>query len=572
MGASVLLTGVLGWFPLHAGATNRTDGSASPSPAPTSLTTTLSGGGASGTIISVPENTAVTDSATLSGTNASNATGTVAYRVYSDSACTKLVWPTLSNHDESRESVQSIVTPGTVPDSTPVSFSEPGTYYWQATYSGDADNQSSTTKCGTVTEQVVAPANNAAQGSSTANPAASGGPATADPASTPAPTTSGNQSGNGTTHANVAPTPSSPTATSLNARLSGGGQSGSTVSVAPHTAVTDSATLSGPNAAHATGAVTYSVYSNAGCTAVAAPGAPEAITTPGSLPPSNPVSLGTAGTYYWRASYSGDAANQSSTSPCGAVIERVLASTGGHDGAGQGHTTDSATSPGPTSTTHPDGDHTKTKTTGGKSTGPSGKTGSGGKKPGNNATNSSASANALVSPAVDPANAIVSDITDFTPTDFGPNDDGTYPCTSSDIGTPPDCTGVAQALGFPINFFGTEYTAVYINNNGNLTFDSPLSAFSPFSLENQGHVIIAPFFADVDTRAGNTVNFGTGTLDGHKVFVVNWPASAVLRKRQRHRRLPGDPYRSGRPGHEYTGRRLRHRVQLRLDPMGCRGG
>ena len=56
-----------------------------------------------------------------------------------------------------------------------------------------------------------------------------------------------------------------------------------------------------------------------------------------------------------------------------------------------------------------------------------------------------------------------------------------------------------------------------------MTFDSPLSAFTPFNLSSTHHVIIAPFFADVDTFAGNVVTYGTGTVDGHAAFAVNWP-------------------------------------------------
>lgn len=56
-----------------------------------------------------------------------------------------------------------------------------------------------------------------------------------------------------------------------------------------------------------------------------------------------------------------------------------------------------------------------------------------------------------------------------------------------------------------LNFFGTNYTAIAINNNGNITFGSGgLSTFTPFGLQNGGIPIIAPFFADVDTRGGET--------------------------------------------------------------------
>jgi hypothetical protein len=78
-------------------------------------------------------------------------------------------------------------------------------------------------------------------------------------------------------------------------------------------------------------------------------------------------------------------------------------------------------------------------------------------------------------------------------------------------------------LGFAANFFGTTYTALYVNNNGNVTFDVPLPIFTPFDLKSSQRAIVAPFFADVDTRIGNVVTYGTGTVDGHPAFGVTWP-------------------------------------------------
>src|SRR5262249_33912865 len=89
--------------------------------APTTLSTSLSGGGASGAAITVPAGTAVTDSATLAGAVASGATGQVTYNVYSDAKCTQLV------HGGSP---QSITTPGTLPSSAPVTLSAAGTHFW----------------------------------------------------------------------------------------------------------------------------------------------------------------------------------------------------------------------------------------------------------------------------------------------------------------------------------------------------------------------------------------------------------------------------------------------------------
>jgi hypothetical protein len=85
-----------------------------------------------------------------------------------------------------------------------------------------------------------------------------------------------------------------------------------------------------------------------------------------------------------------------------------------------------------------------------------------------------------------------------------------------------DSTGLVPT-GFPINFFGQTYTQLYVNNNGNLTFGQPLPDFTPFPLTSTQRVIIAPFFADVDTTVGNEMTYGTGTVGGHAAFGATWP-------------------------------------------------
>ena len=249
------------------------DGSAptTTTPLPTTLSTSLSGGGQSGASISVPTGTAVTDTAMLSGTNVASASGTVTYDVYSDSGCSTLA-------PGGGGSAETITTPGSLPASAPVTLSSAATYYWRATYSGDSNNQTSTSTCGAEVETVTAAV------------------------TTPLPTT-------------------------LSTSLSGGGQSGASISVPTGTAVTDTAMLSGTNVASASGTVTYDVYSDSGCSTLApgGGGSAETITTPGSLPASAPVTLSSAATYYWRATYSGDSNNQTSTSTCGAEVETVTA-------------------------------------------------------------------------------------------------------------------------------------------------------------------------------------------------------------------------------------------------------
>jgi len=57
------------------------------------------------------------------------------------------------------------------------------------------------------------------------------------------------------------------------------------------------------------------------------------------------------------------------------------------------------------------------------------------------------------------------------------------------------------ALGYTLeNFFGADYGSIYINNNGNVTFDDGLAAFTPTGPQGASQPVIAPFFADVDTR------------------------------------------------------------------------
>lgn len=79
-----------------------------------------------------------------------------------------------------------------------------------------------------------------------------------------------------------------------------------------------------------------------------------------------------------------------------------------------------------------------------------------------------------------------------------------------------------SSIGFSPNFFGTTYNSLYVNNNGNVTFNEALMDFTPFSLLTTATPMIAPFFADVDTRSGNPVTYGTGTVEGHAAFGVNW--------------------------------------------------
>jgi hypothetical protein len=78
----------------------------------------------------------VHDTATLTSAT-SDAGGTVTYTVYTDDQCTVFF----------ADAGTVNVTNAVVPDSDPVDFDTPGTYYWQASYSGDANNNPVTDEC-----------------------------------------------------------------------------------------------------------------------------------------------------------------------------------------------------------------------------------------------------------------------------------------------------------------------------------------------------------------------------------------------------------------------------------------
>jgi hypothetical protein len=111
------------------------------------LATTLTGGGQTGGAITVVQGTPVTDSATVGGSGASVATGTVTYSVYSNSTCTT---PAAAAGSAS-------VSGGVAGASSAVATLGPGTYYWRATYSGDLNNQKATSACGSEVLSVLAP-------------------------------------------------------------------------------------------------------------------------------------------------------------------------------------------------------------------------------------------------------------------------------------------------------------------------------------------------------------------------------------------------------------------------------
>ncbi len=85
-----------------------------------------------------------------------------------------------------------------------------------------------------------------------------------------------------------------------------------------------------------------------------------------------------------------------------------------------------------------------------------------------------------------------------------------------------DNSTIAVAIGADLNFFGTIFSNLFVNNNGNVTFGAADGTFTPSAITGVSLPRLAPFFADVDTRTGNTVTYGAGSIGGRNVFGVNW--------------------------------------------------
>ncbi|KPC55082.1 nidogen-like domain-containing protein [Amantichitinum ursilacus] len=59
------------------------------------------------------------------------------------------------------------------------------------------------------------------------------------------------------------------------------------------------------------------------------------------------------------------------------------------------------------------------------------------------------------------------------------------------------------SLGFNFTLYGNTYNSLYINNNGNVTFNNGLSTYTPQGPTGVNVPIISTYFADVDTRGDN---------------------------------------------------------------------
>jgi len=97
-------------------------------------------------------------------------------------------------------------------------------------------------------------------------------------------------------------------------------------------------------------------------------------------------------------------------------------------------------------------------------------------------------------------------------------------CRADVVAPNDDGSGPEVTLPFEVDFAGRRFSSLWVNNNGNVTFDGASSEFTPPDLASYSRAVVAPWFADVDTRgpAAEPVRYGFGTVDGRQAFCVDW--------------------------------------------------
>ncbi len=86
----------------------------------------------------------------------------------------------------------------------------------------------------------------------------------------------------------------------------------------------------------------------------------------------------------------------------------------------------------------------------------------------------------------------------------------------------PNDDGSTASITIPFSFclYGTSFTSLFINNNGNVSFGTSFSTFSASGFPSSSFQMVAPFWGDVDTRGTGTVQFKITPT----AMYVNWQA------------------------------------------------
>ena len=77
------------------------------------------------------------------------------------------------------------------------------------------------------------------------------------------------------------------------------------------------------------------------------------------------------------------------------------------------------------------------------------------------------------------------------------------------------------AIPFTFSLYGTLYTSIWINNNGNISFDGPKARYNPNGFPNAYDVMVAAWWTDIDTRGASSGTVWYKAI-GSNSFAVVW--------------------------------------------------
>lgn len=96
------------------------------------------------------------------------------------------------------------------------------------------------------------------------------------------------------------------------------------------------------------------------------------------------------------------------------------------------------------------------------------------------------------------------------------------PDASYTLAMTPNDDGSTASIPIPFTFclYGSNYTNLFINNNGNISFGMSYPTFSSNPFPDPDYIMVAPFWGDVDTRGTGTVKYKITPT----AMYVNWDA------------------------------------------------
>ncbi|NUR64029.1 MAG: VWD domain-containing protein [Catenulispora sp.] len=97
-------------------------------------------------------------------------------------------------------------------------------------------------------------------------------------------------------------------------------------------------------------------------------------------------------------------------------------------------------------------------------------------------------------------------------------------CDASQVAPNDDGSSPPIPLPFALDFYGKQLQSMWVNNNGNVTFDGPMSNYTPENLATFTRPTIAAWWADVDTRGALSMpaRYGLGNVGGRQAVCVDY--------------------------------------------------